>query len=112
AKVTTVEFPSLDDLEAPVKVLSQLAVPSWAHADGEAGKAKALAMPALGREGELLRSYARLSQRTQELLLGYPWEQTERVGIALPKGYAPRRLPEARTLSSPFGTFSVSVEKK
>ncbi|MSP59076.1 MAG: DUF3857 domain-containing protein [Myxococcales bacterium] len=105
AKVTRVEFPTIDDRERPVEVRSQLEVPGWARVEG-----RDLAMPALGREGELLRSYARLSERTHDLILGYPWEQHERVAIALPAGYAPKRLPEARRIDTPFGTFAVTVE--
>src|SRR5688572_17003863 len=69
-------------------------------------------MPALGRDGELLRSYARLSERRHDLVLGYPWEQEERVQIALPRGFSPKRLPEARRIATPFGTFAVTVERR
>jgi tetratricopeptide (TPR) repeat protein len=107
AKVTRVEFPTIDDLERPVEVRSELEVPIWARASGHD-----LAMPALGRDGELSRSYARLSTRQHDLVLGYPWEQEEHVEIALPKGYTPKRLPEARRIDTPFGTFAVTVERR
>ncbi len=106
AKVTRVDFPSIDDLERPVEVSSELEVPTWARPLGGD-----LTMPALGREGELARSYARLSERQHDLILGYPWEQEERVRIALPKGYTPKRLPEAKRIETPFGTFALTVER-
>ena len=45
-------------------------------------------MPALGREADMLRCYARLSSRKHDLVLGYPWRQEERVTVKLPAGYA------------------------
>ena len=58
----------LDDLERPVEVRAAVDVPDWARpeAGGE------LVMPALGREADMLRSYARLSARKHDLVLGYP----------------------------------------
>src|SRR5205085_1599657 len=106
ARVVKVEFPSLEDLEKPVEVDAQLEVPRWARTRG--GE---LEMPAMGHAGELLRSYARLSSRTFDLVLGFPWEQEERVSVVLPDGFAPRRLPEARRIDSPFGTFTLTVER-
>jgi transglutaminase-like putative cysteine protease len=116
AKVLHVELPTIDDLERPVEVKSELEVPAWArpgNGDGEGPTRPAeLSMPALGREGELARSYARLSERQHDLVLGYPWQQEERVRIQLPKGFAPKRLPEARRIETPFGTFAVTVEQR
>ena len=82
-------------------------MPAWARERG--GE---LEMPAMGHPGELLRSYARLSSRKQDLVLGFPWEQEERLSIVLPDGYAPRRLPEARKIESRFGSFTLAVERQ
>ena len=105
ARVLRVEFPSLDDLERPVEVRAELEVP-WARRRGAD-----LEMPALGHEGQLARAYARLSERTQDLVIGFPWEQEERVTYVLPAGYAPKRLPEPRRIESPFGRFVLAVER-
>ncbi len=107
ARVTKVDFPTIDDLERPVELSAHLEAPAWARSTGSD-----LAMPAVGREGELLRSYARLSERTNDLVIGYPWIQEDHVAIALPKGWAPRRLPETRHIETPFGSFAVSVGRK
>ncbi len=111
ASVTFVEFPTIDNLERPVEVRSRLEVPTWARFHPNSIGAPELAMPALGREGELLRSYARLSSRQHDLMLGYPWQQEERVAIVLPKGYTAKRLPEPRRIEGPFGSFAVTVER-
>ncbi|HEX2569865.1 MAG TPA: DUF3857 domain-containing protein [Polyangia bacterium] len=105
ARVVRVEFPSLDDLERPVEVRAELEVP-WARRRGGD-----LEMLALGHEGQLARAYARLSERTQDLVIGFPWEQEERVTYVLPAGYGPKRLPEARRIESPFGRFVLEVER-
>jgi hypothetical protein len=95
----------VDDLEKPVAVRSTVEVPHWARPDGDA-----LLMPALGREADMLRSYARLSERRWDLVLGYPWRQEERVTLTLPAGWAARRLPEPRTVAAPFGKFEIKAE--
>ncbi len=69
-------------------------------------------MPALGREADLLRSYARLSSRKHDLVLGFPWRQEDRVTVALPPGFAVKRLPEARSVAAPFGRFTLTATEK
>lgn len=108
ARVEKVEFPSLEDLEKPVSVEAALVVPAW----GRPQPGGELAMPALGREAEMLRSYARLSTRRHDLVLGYPFVQDDRVRVRLPDGFAPKRLPEAKRVESPFGSFNISAERK
>jgi hypothetical protein len=107
AKLDSVDMPRLDDLERPVEVRASLEVPDWARSDG--GE---LVMPALGREADMLRSYARLSSRKHDLVLGFPWRQEDRVTVTLPAGMRAVRLPEARTVAAPFGRFTLTAEDK
>ena len=110
AKLVELEM-KLEDLEQPVNVHAGVEVPHWARPEGE-GAQQTLVLPALGREADMLRSYARLSSRQYDLVLGYPWRQEERVVVNLPPGYSPRRLPEAHTTEAPFGRFQIAVESK
>jgi len=107
ARVETVNMPRLDDLERPVAVRAAIDVPDWARPDG--GE---LVMPALGREADMLRSYARLSSRKHDLVLGFPWRQEDRVTVALPAGLRVVRLPEPRTVEAPFGKFTMTATQK
>ena len=66
------------------EVRAAVEVPDWAHAS--AGDGGELVMPALGREADMLRSYARLSSRKHDLVLGFPWRQEDRVTVTLPRG--------------------------
>ncbi|HXU71034.1 MAG TPA: DUF3857 domain-containing protein [Polyangia bacterium] len=107
ARVDSVDMPRLEDLERPVEVHAAVEVPDWARADsGE------LVMPALGREADMLRSYARLSSRKHDLVLGFPWRQEDRVTVTLPAGFAVKRLPEARDVKAPFGRFTLTAQEK
>ena len=106
AHIEKIEFSSLA-LESPVDVRAGMDVPQWARSRGAD-----LEMPALGHEGELARSYARLSERRYDLVLGFPWEQEERVRYALPPGYAPRQMPEAATIDAPFGRFALTATRE
>jgi transglutaminase-like putative cysteine protease/tetratricopeptide (TPR) repeat protein len=98
---------SLDDLEKPVSVRASVDVPHWGRPDDDA-----LVMPALGRDADMLRSYARLSTRRHDLVLGYPWLQDEKVTISLPPGFVVRRLPEARTVETPFAKLVMKAEAR
>ncbi|HEX9103166.1 MAG TPA: DUF3857 domain-containing protein, partial [Polyangia bacterium] len=111
AHVEAVDMPRLDDLERPVEVRASVEVPDWArpeatHDGGE------LVMPALGREADMLRSYARLSSRKHDLVLGFPWRQEDRVTVTLPAGLVVKRLPEARTVEAPFGRFTLTAQER
>lgn len=111
AHVESVDMPRLEDLERPVDVRASIEVPDWArpettHDGGE------LVMPALGREADMLRSYARLSARKHDLVLGFPWRQEDRVTVTVPAGLSVKRLPEPRTVEAPFGRFTLTAQQK
>jgi tetratricopeptide (TPR) repeat protein/transglutaminase-like putative cysteine protease len=106
AHVEKVEMPMVEDLERPVEVRAQVAMPDWARVEAEG---RELLMPAIGREPDLLRSYARLSARQHDLVLGFPWKQDDRVRVHLPAGLTVKRLPEARTVAAPFGRFTMDA---
>ncbi len=94
---------------APVAVTAKVAVPRYARvSDGERG---ALLVPVLGREAEMQSSYARLSSRQYDLILGYPWVQEETVTLHLPAG-ATASLPAPRTVTSKLGSFTLAVTKE
>lgn len=107
ARVESVEMPRLDDLERPVEVHASVDVPDWARPEGSE-----LVMPAIGREADLLRSYARLSSRKHDLVLGFPWRQEDRVTVELPAGLRVVRMPEPRTVEAPFGRFTLTAQAK
>ena len=107
AKVESVQM-SVESLGKPIELVAQINVPRWAHLEDSG----ALAMPALGREADMLRNYARLSSRQFDLIVGYPWHQEERVAVRLPSGWSAVRLPEARKLESPFGKFTFAAERR
>jgi transglutaminase-like putative cysteine protease len=110
ASLEELAMPGVEDIERPIEVHATLAVPRWARRrPGE--HEGTLVMPALGREADMLRSYARLSARQHDLVLGYPWTQDERVAVALPPGYQASRLPEPRQVTAPFGRFELTVER-
>jgi transglutaminase-like putative cysteine protease/Tfp pilus assembly protein PilF len=98
---------AVEDREKPVEVRAALDVPHWARPEGGG-----LVMPILGREADMLRNYARLSSRRHDLILGYPWRQEDRIVLTLPRGFAVKRAPETRTVESPMGRFTLTVEPK
>ena len=98
---------SVEDREKPVEVRATIAVPHWARPEGAA-----LVMPILGREADMLRSYARLSSRRHDLILGYPWRQEDRIVLQLPRGFTVKRVPEPRSVESPVGRFTLAVQPR
>jgi hypothetical protein len=116
SKALRVELPGIGDLERPVTLRGEIEVPSWGRPQGQGAapggkRASDLVLRPLGREPDLLRSFARLSQRKYDLILGFPWINQEQVVLNLPPGVAARRLPEPRQLVSPFGRFELSVSR-
>jgi hypothetical protein len=97
----------VSDLERPVEVQSQVTVPDWARAEASGE----LVMPAVGREPDMLRSYARLSTRQHDLVLGFPWRQEDKVRVHVPQGFLVKRLPEPRTVTAPFGRFTLEARQ-
>jgi transglutaminase-like putative cysteine protease/tetratricopeptide (TPR) repeat protein len=103
-KVERVDMPGLGDLERPVTVKAQLSVPDWGHVEGED-----ISLPAVGREADMQRSYARLSSRKLDLVLGFPWQQRDRLLFTVPAGMKVKRLPDARKVQGPFGSFTINA---
>ena len=93
------------DREQPVNIEAVIEAPRWARREG-----KTLVQHLLGREPDMLRSYARLSERRSDLILGYPWTQTEQLSIDLPPGYRLSDVPRAVDIRSPFGYFTTQIK--
>lgn len=116
SKALRVELPSINDLEKAVTLKGELEVPSWGRPQesrvGQSQGKSDLVLRLLGREPDLLRSFARLSQRRYDLILGFPWTHRDQVTVRLSGAQKLRRQPEAKHLESPFGRFDLQVETK
>ncbi len=106
-----VEVPDIANLEKTVTLRGELMVPKWGRPPSGGG-AGALSLRPLGREPDLLRSYARLSSRRYDLVLGFAWVSQDEVTVHLPPRFAVHRLPESRSLESPFGRFALQIEQR
>jgi hypothetical protein len=101
-------MPDIEDRNAPVTVRAAVTVPRLARTSATG----ALDLPVTGRDADFVRTYARLSARRQELVLGYPWQHDEELSYHLPSGWglAAGSPPARRSIESPFGRFSLEVE--
>jgi len=108
SRLDTVAMPGIEDRNAPVTVRAGVLVPRLARVSGGGG----LDLPVTGRDADFVRTYARLSARRQELVLGYPWQHDEELTYRLPPGWklAAGAPPARRTIDGPFGHFSLEVE--
>src|SRR3954470_1863142 len=106
-------MPTVEQRERPGEVRSTVSVPDGARSDGGDGAQGGgdLVMPAVGREPDMLRSYARLSSRQHDLMLGFPWRQEDKVTVSVPAGLTVKRMPEARTVATPFGKFTLAARR-
>jgi tetratricopeptide (TPR) repeat protein len=115
AKAVKVAVPDVDDLERAVTLRGEVDVPAWgrpgARDGGKEGGQGDLVLRPLGREPDLLTSYARLSQRRHDLVLGFPFRNVERVTVRLPQGLRVRHTPEGKEVRSPFGRFELRVSR-
>jgi tetratricopeptide (TPR) repeat protein len=89
----------------PVQVLADAHVPHLGVPAGDGG----VSLPISVREADFARTYTRLSKRTFDLVLSYPWTHVEELAWALPSGWEPTRLPEPVHLETPFASFTASV---
>jgi len=108
ARLDSVAMPGIGDRGAPVTVRAGVTVPRLARATAGG----ALELPVTGRDADFVRTYARLSARRQELVLGYPWQHDEELTYHLPAGWrlAPGAPAGRRVVESPFGRFTIEVE--
>jgi len=108
ARLDTVTMPGIGDRNAPVTVRAGVTVPRLGRAAAGGG----LDLPVTGRDADFVRTYARLSARQQELVLGYPWQHDEQLTYRLPAGWrlAGGAPPARRIIEGPFGRFSLDVE--
>ena len=109
ARLDSVAMPAIEDRNAPVTVRR--------GRDGAAARrarraGSGLELPVTGRDADFVRTYARLSARRQELVLGYPWQHDEELTYRLPAGWrlAAGAPPARRVIDGPFGRFSLDVE--
>ncbi|MCS6915295.1 MAG: DUF3857 domain-containing protein [Myxococcales bacterium] len=109
-QVRRVSLSGVEDLERPVVLRGMVHAPSWGQPSPmDPNRRPELVLRPLGRDPELLRNFARLSRRSHDLILGFPWRSIEVVKLQLPPGLQPKRLPVAQRLESPFGRFWLEV---
>jgi transglutaminase-like putative cysteine protease/Flp pilus assembly protein TadD len=112
ATVEKVAMPDLLDLERPVAVTALVRVPHLARKVGW-GASQRLLVPALAREPDLLRNYARLSERRHSLELDHPFVQREEVTFHAPTGWKSHWNGKSRRiLRSAFGQFELSFARR
>ncbi len=104
ADVESFEFQSLTDLEQPVRFEIRAHVPQYARV--EAG---GLSLP-VAPEAQLVRTYARTSERRQDMDLGGTWEIVEHLTTELPASFRAQALPQPAHIESDFGRLDLTVE--
>ncbi|HEX2659024.1 MAG TPA: DUF3857 domain-containing protein [Polyangia bacterium] len=107
-RLLSVTMPNIENRNRPVTVVAHATVPSL----GERTAGDGLRLGLGTREVDLARTYARLSERRAALVLAYPWQHEEQIVYKLPVGFEPTHLPAARQIVSPFGRFTLQVEKQ
>jgi cellulose synthase operon protein C len=105
ATLESVEMDGTDDRNRPVVARSVADVPRLAEPVGD----RSLRLPVSARESDMVRTYARLSQRRYDYLISYPWQQEEELRFRLPDGWHVAGLPPSREERSPFGQFHFEV---
>ncbi len=106
ARVERVEVDGALDRNRTVTVRAHVQVPRLA----EPGAGGVVSLPLSARDVEFVRSYARLSKRTLDLELAYPWQHSEDLVFTLPEGWHVVRAPgPTRIEAGRFGSFSLQV---
>jgi len=103
-RVDRVEVSDLGRIEEPVQLRFTLSAPRYAQPDGEG-----LRFTPFGQSAVYTESFAPLSSRRYDLVLGEPWEARFTYRYKLPKGWHPVEIPEPARLQAAFGSFEVTV---
>jgi tetratricopeptide (TPR) repeat protein len=103
SEVTTVESGDFEDVEQPVSVHIRAKVPQFARLEGDA-----LSVP-LGRREHMVRDFAPLSTRRQDVRMYAQWTEEDDWTVRLPAGAKVRNAPSPASGTSPFGAFAVEV---
>jgi hypothetical protein len=61
------------------------------------------------RDADFSRTYARLSERKEDLVIAYPWQHDEELVFQLPPGWEVASVPSSRAAESSFGRFELGV---
>ncbi|HVR62798.1 MAG TPA: DUF3857 and transglutaminase domain-containing protein [Polyangia bacterium] len=107
AALQKLEMPGIEDRGRPVEVHAVAVVPHFGVAEAD----HALSLPITARDGDFVRAYARLSARTQDLVIAYPWQHDEELIFRFAPAMKIEHLPSARTVTSAFGRFRLDVEQ-
>lgn len=100
-----IEVNDLENVETPVKVRVQGKALGLSR--GTNGELSFTAMPSTG----LVARYASLSNRRQDVKIGFSHTLDDEWTIKLPPGSVVKSAPEDRSLQTPFGRLDVKVEK-
>jgi len=106
-RLLSVAMPDIENRNRPVTVVAHATIPGLGERTGDG-----LRLGLGTREVDLARTYARLSERRAALVLAYPWQHEEQIVFHLPAGFEPTHLPAPREIASPFGRFTLQVEKQ
>jgi hypothetical protein len=104
-ELATIDAGNLEDLEKPVSMRAHGKVAQFARNEGDT-----ISVP-VGPAEHMVREFASLGARKQDIRL-YAQSTTESDWtVKLPAGAKVLRAPQGDSVESPFGTFSLSVEK-
>jgi len=101
-RVEQVQVSDLGRIEEPVVLRFALSVPRYAQPDGEG-----LRFTPFGQSAVYTETFAPLSSRRYDLVLGEPWEARFTYRYRLPPGWRPVEIPEPARLEAAFGSFEV-----
>lgn len=105
ARLASLTIDSLTDLNAPLAYGYQATVPEFAEVKGER-------LELAADEGvNLVATYARLSSRTHDLILGPRLILERETEIRIPDGYFIESIPESVELKSAFGMLKLKIIK-
>ncbi len=114
ATLLSVDMPGIEDRNQPVTVEAV----ARCRGSGRSGRAPPTArrpmidLAVTVRDADFSRTYARLSERKEDLIIAYPWQHDEELVFRLPPGWEVAGLPPSRSAESPFGKFQLEISNE
>ncbi len=107
AQSMNIELSDVKDYSTPEHLSYELTIPQFASKQGEQW-----VIPATLYEEKISQHYARLSKREFDLVLHYPWENTNALSITFPETPENLVLPVDREVESEFGLYKRTIQQE
>jgi len=107
ASVLDAKFSDLNDIDKPAEIFKKAKIPQFLRSEDNKFKFRPALEPL-----DMIKNYASLGDREHDMRFYYNYRLNQKMEFIIPENMKFGSIPENTVLNTPFGSFSVSFEKK